>query len=146
MKLKLYFLFLILGAMSLQSCDNDDDDAITVPPLIQNALADKYPGATRIEWETETGYYVADFYNNGYEISAWFSPEGIWHKTETDIPYTALPELVQVAFQKEYSAWRVDDVDKVERNEAETVYVIEIEKDKQEKHLRYSEEGVLITK
>lgn len=145
--MKLYFiLFALLGAVTLQSCDNDDDDLNSVSPELQKALIEKYPGATRIEWEVEAGYYVADFYDNTYETSAWFLPDGTWHQTETDLPYTALPELVQASIQKDYSAWRVDDVDKIERKEAEIVYAIEIEKDKQEKHLRYSAEGVLITK
>lgn len=144
MKLKLYFILLaLLGAVTLQSCDNDDD-LNTVSPALQKALAEKYPGATRIEWEVEAGYYVADFLDNNSETSAWFAADGTWHMTETDILYNALPEAVKTSFQQgEYSTWRIDDVDKIERPDAETVYILEVEKGNQELYLRYSPAGVI---
>lgn len=143
MKLNVYFIFwALLGSMSLQSCD--DDDSIPVSPELQRALAAKHPGATRIEWEAKGGYYVADFYENKHEISAWFTPSGEWHMTETDIPFNALPEAVKSAFQRDYAGWRVDDVDRLERLGVETVYVIEAENKPQELDLYYSEEGILI--
>lgn len=146
MKLKLYFMLLaFLGAVSLQSCDNDDD-SVSVSPQLRKALADKYPGATRIEWEPEAGYYVADFWHNNYETSAWFETDGTWYMTETDISYKDLPDAVQTTFQKEYSTWRLDDVGKIERPNAETVYVIEVEQGNKELHLRYSPDGVRIQK
>ena len=69
--------------------------------------------------------------------------------TETDIPYAALPETVKSAFEQgEYSGWRVDDIDKLEREGMETVYVIEVEMKSQgeekEMDLHYSAEGMLI--
>lgn len=41
-------------------------------------------------------------------------------------------------------AWHVDDVDKLQRNGQETVYVIEVEHARQEFDLYYSEDGVLL--
>lgn len=44
--------------------------------------------------------------------------------TETDLPYAALPEAVKNAFQNsEYGSWRPDDVDMIEREGMEPVYV-----------------------
>ena len=76
-------------AWSLHSCDNDDDDSIAVPAALQEAFSSKYPNVKNLKWETKAGYYVADFYD-GYEASAWFTTDGNWHMTETDIPYTCL--------------------------------------------------------
>lgn len=71
MKLKIYTLLLALCVTwSLQSCDNDDDNSIAVPTELQNAFASKYPNAANVKWETKSGYYVADFYDE-YEASAW---------------------------------------------------------------------------
>ena len=41
MKLEKYFLLLALGvfAFALQSCDDDDNDGISVPAELSNALA-----------------------------------------------------------------------------------------------------------
>lgn len=148
MKLKFFTLLLALGAAwSLQSCDNNDDDSIPVPTELQNAFSEKYPNVANVKWETKAGYYVADFHN-GYEASAWFTPNGEWQLTETDIPYSALPQAVKTTFDaseyKKGSGWHIDDVDKLERKGLETVYVIEVEKQNEERDLYYSEEGVLI--
>ena len=53
MKLEKYFLLLALGvfAFALQSCDDDDNDGISVPAELSNALAKEHPNAQRIEWE-----------------------------------------------------------------------------------------------
>lgn len=145
MKLKIYTLLIALcAAWSLQSCDNDDDESIAIPAELQVAFSSKYPNVTNVKWETKAGYYVADFYD-GYETSAWFTTDGKWHMTETDIPYTALPDPVKTAFEaSEYSTWKKDDVDKLERQGIETIYVIEVENHNQEVDLYYSADGMLI--
>ena len=145
MKLKIYTLLIAFcAAWSLHSCDNDDDESIAVPTALQEAFSTKYPNVKNVKWETKAGYYVADFYD-GYEASAWFTTDGNWHMTETDIPYTALPDPVKSAFEaSDYKTWRRDDVDKLERQGIETVYVIEVENQNQEVDLYYSVDGVLI--
>lgn len=148
MKLKIYALVVALSAAwSLQSCDNNDDESLAVPAELQSAFSSKYPNVTNVKWETKSGYYVADFYD-GYEASAWFTQDGKWQMTETDIPYSALPQAVKTAFETgEYTktlGWHIDDVDKLEREGWETTFVIEVEKQNQEVDLYYSTEGVLI--
>lgn len=148
MKLKIYTLLLALsGAWCLQSCDNNDDESVNVPVELQNAFSTMYPNIANVKWEAKAGYYVADF-RNGYDASAWFTQDAKWQMTETDIPYSALPQEVKTAFEgSEYttaSGWRIDDVDKLERVNLETVYVIEVENKNQEVDLYYSEGGVLI--
>lgn len=111
MKLKIYILILALGAAwSLQSCDNDDHDSIAVPVELQNAFSSKYPNAVNVKWKGKSGYYVADFYD-GYETSAWFTQDGKWQMTETDIPYMALPQAVRKSFEatEYHTSWRTDD-------------------------------------
>lgn len=149
MKLKYYFLVVAAcaGSLVLHSCDNEDDDSLGVSTELQNAFSARYPDVKSVKWERKSGYYVADFRESTYDASAWFTPEGIWKLTETDIPYQALPSAVQTAFESSsyaVSPWRREDVDKLERQGMETVYVIEVENGKQEIDLYYSENGVLI--
>lgn len=145
MKLKKHVLLVAMSAiLGLYSCDNNDDESVSVTSEVKAAFSSKYPNVKNVEWETKSGYYVADFHN-GYESSAWFTADGKWHMTETDIPYDALPELVKTSFEgSTYASWRKDDVDKLERENVETVYVIEVEKTNQEVDLYYSTEGALI--
>lgn len=146
MKLKMYFMLMAIGLLgfSLQSCD-DDDDNIKVPAELQNALYNKYPTAQWVEWETEGSYYVADFYYNNWEAEAWFTRDGIWQMTETDLPFNDLPSAVRNAFQNStYAQWRVDDVDMLERTGLEVFYVIEVESGNMETYLHYSQDGILL--
>ena len=141
MKRKIFTFLLVLGvAWSLHSCDNNDDESIAVPVELQSTFSAKYPNATNVEWENKYGYYVADFYD-GHEASAWFTQDGKWQMTETDIPYSALPQAVKTSFEKsEYASWkkntihatypgRVDDDDTeyVEEATGATYYLIDIE-------------------
>lgn len=143
MKLKIYTLILALGAAwSLQSCDNNDDDSIAVPAELQNAFSSKYPNAANVKWESKSGYYVADFYD-GYETFAWFTQDGKWQMTETDIPYDALPQAVKNTINTTYPG-QVDDDDAeyVEEATGDTYYLIDIENS--EKDVKISADGQIL--
>ena len=142
MKLEKYFLLLALGvfAFALQSCDDDDNDGISVPAELSNALAKEHPNAQRIEWETKGAYYVADFHEDNFEKEAWFTKDGVWQMTETDLRCADLPAPVRSSYESStyYNVWKVEDVDKLERKEMAVVYIIEVEKGNQEMDLYYS--------
>lgn len=147
--MKHYFLLaaLALCGLSLQSCDDDDDNGgIPVSAELQNALTDRHPGAQRVEWETEGAYFAADFYEDNLEKTAWFAADGAWQMTETELrTLDALPAAVRTAFQASaYASWRVDDVDRLERRDGEDLYVIDVEQANQDVTLVYSADGVLV--
>ncbi|WP_390612724.1 PepSY-like domain-containing protein [Alistipes onderdonkii] len=145
MKLRMFFLMLALGVCgaAMESCD-DDDDNLNVPEKLQSAFSQKYPEASP-KWKTRSNYYIADFHGRNYESEAWFTSGAVWLMTETDLPYAALPEAVKNAFQNsEYGAWRPDDVDMIEREGMEPVYVLEVEQGPREMDLYYNAEGILI--
>lgn len=127
---------------ALQACDDDD---VKVPSQVQTAFAEKFPGATRVEWERRGSYLVADFHDAGYETDAWFDAAGVWYMTETEILFQSLPAAVQSAFEAgEYATWKVEHVEKVERRDMEPIYVIEVERGEAEFDLHYSHDGVLV--
>ena len=108
-----------------------------------------YPSAKSISWEIKNGYIVADFNapSSGREVehSAWFDRSGRWYMTETDIPFSSLPEAVKTAYrQSAYAEWVVDDVDMIERENYETLYVIEVERGDQEMDLHYLANGTRV--
>ncbi len=145
MKLKKYFLLMALAVVGFQSCDDDDNNIAPVPEALKEAFAQKYPSVNNKRWETRGHYYVADFNSQMQDASAWFTADGTWQMTETDITYSTLPAAVKTAFESgEYAAWQVDDIDRLERLNREMVYVIEVELREQEMDLYYSADGVLI--
>ncbi len=151
---KLLFLVAACSALALQSCENDDGQT-RVSDRAQEALFAKYPDATNITWRSKGGYVIANFNLPASQAStpehnvAWFDNAGSWYMTETEIPYSALPEAVRTAFEaSEYATWRIDDVDRLDREGAETIYVLEVEGRidgvETEYDLYYSPDGVLV--
>ena len=126
--MKNVFLLAALSLCLFQSCDNDDNEPVPgyVSAETKAAFDEKYPAAKDVEWETRNDYLIVDFKQDKVEKEAWFDNSGTWYMTETDIPFAQLPDAVKTAFQQgEYSTWKVDDVDMIERRDVETVYVIE---------------------
>ena len=144
-KKTLLFLLAALMTTSFISCDKDDANWGIVPDSVRTAFEAKYPNAKRVEWENKGNYKVADFYQDNMETEAWFESDGTWYMTETDIPYNLLPQTIKTSFEEsEYTTWRIDDVDKIEKNGSETIYIIEVEKNNLDIDLYYNGEGTLI--
>ena len=161
--------FLILCAIIIASlfvaCDDDSSKRLSdgvilnpndVPVAVLDAFEKQYPNAVNVRWEKKNGYAVATFNEregNKDDQSAWFSwSEGVWGMTEYEILYDALPDNVRAAFESsKYAAnpWKKSrEVDVLQRNESETLYVIEVSKDEKGKEtevdLYYSNDGILV--
>ncbi len=148
MKLKLHLLLLALcGMFVLQSCEKEDDIPAGEQQVARNAFEAKYPTVKNAHWEMKRNYCVAEFYENGREMEAWFTTDGTWSMTETDLGMntTLLPEPVQAALATSaYASWRVDDIDLYERPDKD-FYLIEVETKGQPDHdLFFAPDGTLI--
>lgn len=144
MKVKLLFLmFFLATGLVMASCNQRDK--YRPEAKVISSLSAKYPKASRVEWEQEKGYQVAEFREKGVECKAWFSNDGKWIMTESDLKYGALPATIRSDVEKgEYCSWKKDDIDKIERAGMPAVYVLEMKKDGQEAELYYSENGELM--
>lgn len=145
MKTKLSVLALAMcGILAFTSCDDDDNNYLP-DQTITKAFDEKYPDAGKVEWETKGGYEVAEFHVSGNETEAWFDNKGNWVMTKTEINFGLLPEAVRKSLKSsEYEDWKSTDFDKLERSNAATVYVIEVEQGEQEFDLYYTEDGILL--
>ena len=149
MKTKFYGLFLALfGTVVLTSCDKEDDIRISdVPSAVMNSFDANFPNASRAEWEKKSGCNVADFWQDGMDMSAWYNPNGEWLMTESDlgVNLSVLPQAVQDAFKSsQYANWHVDDIDKYERPN-DVFYLIEIEtKGERDRDLFFAPDGSLL--
>lgn len=143
MKTKLlFFMFFLATGLVMAGCNQRGKyrpDAKVVTSL--NA---KYPKASRVKWEQEKGYQVAEFHEKGVECKAWFNNDGKWIMTESDVKYNDIPAQIRSNVEKsEYANWKKDDIDKVERAGMATIYVLELKHDGKEAELYYTENGEL---
>ena len=145
MKTKQLFIGLSLLIGGFTSCDNNDDNNYIPEQQILVAFESKYPNAKKVEWDKKFQYHVADFYENGREVEVWLDNMGNWVMTEINILFNSLPESVKSSFHSsEYASWKLEDVVKLEKNEMASVYIIEVERGKEDLNLYYDEEGTLI--
>lgn len=151
-KLSLLLLAAAVAMGLAVGCGDDDDVIYPVTQQVQQALYAMYPEAEGVEWASVGRYLVADFDvpSEGslpVEYEAWFTPGGVWQMSVSDVAFTALPEAVRQSFlQSQYGAWIVEDVDRIERLDLETVYVIEADNNAQNNDVSiyYTSAGVLI--
>ena len=132
------------GLLAFTSCDDDDNNYLP-DQTVTKAFDTKYPDAGKVEWETKSGYEVADFQISGNDAEAWFDNKGNWLMTKTEINFGLLPEAIRKDLRaNEYADWKYTDFDKLERSNAATIYVIEAEQGEKEVDLYYAEDGTLI--
>ncbi len=148
---------------TLASCSNDDQPGTypgegNVPEAILEQFRNQFPDAKDVTWDNQAnGYYTANFTtddNPQGNNTAWFNERGHWDMTNYDIPFIAIPQAVREAFEaSDYgqtdSGWRVDDeVEVLERNGNETLYVIEVQRKENGKEteidLYFTASGVLV--
>lgn len=150
MKLKNFLLWITLGVLpiGLQSCDDDDKDIVADRELT-SAFEAQFPNVdTRFvqwEWDGRRKAYEADFWENNYEKTAWFSPDYVWQMTETDLnpPYREVPPVVLDAAEAQHPDYRIDDIDFVE-TPANDYYVVEMERGEREIYLNIKEDGTVL--
>lgn len=139
----LLIIVLLLSGIVIGSCNHKKQ--YRPDKAIIQAVKTKYPEAKKIEWEQKQGYYVAEFNNNNTEYEAWFDKNGNWVMTESNIKYNNLPQNIRYEFEKSsYSDWKKEDIDKIERPDMKTVYILEVEKEDQDIDLYYTEDGMLM--
>jgi len=145
-----FWTLLISGMLFFVSCSDDNDGPNggngAVPQAVLDAFQSQY-GQTRAEWSVKDGYAVAEFTGESGETTAWYAlDDARWGMTETEIPYSALPQAIQDAIKESaYADWTPDrEVDVLDRNGSEKLYVIEMKNGGVEVDLYYTEEGILV--
>lgn len=156
MKKKNLFLTLLLGAVSLFSCSDDETVNLTnVPDKVQQEFMARYPNVTDVQWNVVKNYHVARFNapttkstTSQYHSNAWFTNEGQFCQIAEDVTFNNLPTLVQENFTayttQFYPDWEIDDCEILAREGMATIFVIEIEKGEMEREISVSEYGDIL--
>ena len=135
------FALLFLGSF-LFACDDKDDDVKPddVPAAVKESLISAFPNAQNIEWEKKAEDFEADFDQELVDYDALFNASGSLLKHKYDLPEAELPEEVKAGINQKYAGFRIDDAD-VLVQDGDTLYQVELEKDKQEHKLVFSADG-----
>jgi len=132
------FVALISSSVSAQ-----DLKTSAVPALVKEALAKKYPEATKVSWEKEKGNYEANWGGkSGENNSVQFTPSGTFIEIVKAISIADLPKSVAPYIKAHYKGHKIKEAGKVTDAAGKTMYEAEIKG----KDLVFDENGNFIKK
>lgn len=148
--MKKMLFWLLIGAMSLTTaCDKSDGNELAQleknHPEVVEALMIRYPAAKVLDVDYDYGMAEIDILDNNKRREVWFSIDGTWQRTTTDLAPTDLPTVVRQAWEgSEFGSYRIEELDLIETPD-ESFYLFELVlKGKPETHLKITVEGVII--
>lgn len=114
---------------------------ISTDSSIQNLIYERYPGAIITDKDYDDGLTEIEIRHDGIEKDVYFNGKNEWVRTEYEIKYNSLPEVVKSYISSNYRDY--DDDAKVVETTAETWYEIEAEKNGSEYNVLITKEGQL---
>jgi len=85
-----------------------------VPAVVKQALAKKYPNATKVSWEKEKGNYEANWGGkSGEDTSVQFTPAGVFVEEADAIPVSQLPANIAHYIKAHYNGAKIREASKV---------------------------------
>ncbi|MDP9077611.1 MAG: PepSY-like domain-containing protein [Bacteroidota bacterium] len=116
------FIALVTGSVSAQ-----DLKSSIVPAVVKEALAKKYPEATKVTWEKEKGNYEANWGGkSGEDNSVQFTPSGTFIEIVKAIPVADLPKSVAPYVKEHYKGAKIKEAGRVTDAAGKTMYEVEI--------------------
>lgn len=110
---KAVFILPAIFALAV-NVNSQDIKAKDVPPAVKEALAKKYPRATKVSWEKEKGNYEANWGGkSGEDTSVQFTPAGAFVEEVNAISVNQLPAEVALYVKSHYNGAKVKEAGKV---------------------------------
>ena len=137
-------ILVVASLFSLYSC-SQDIPARKVPSVVLNTVQTKFVNANKIEWEKRKALYEAEFKMDSIEYAVYVDSAGKLIMYKMDIKENELPAAVSEAIRTQYADYKIDDVEKIEKDGI-IYYEIELDgKGKKDLELIFSTDGKLVT-
>lgn len=137
-------ILIVVSLFSLYSC-SQDIPASKVPSVVLNTVQTKFVNANKIDWEKKKAFYEAEFKMDSIEYAVYVDSAGKLIMYKIDIREDELPEAVATTIRIEYIGYKIDEVEKIEKDGI-TYYEIELDgKGKNDLELVFSADGKLVT-
>ncbi|MGE5395602.1 MAG: PepSY-like domain-containing protein [Candidatus Saccharibacteria bacterium] len=142
---KLLLLFIIMAFVLGVSALNQKEEKI--PAAAKTAFATKFPTAEKVKWSVEKpGEFEAEFKQNGVESSVLFDDKGNLIETETEVKESDLPPAVKSLIAKDFSGYKLDEIEKAADAKGSTTYEMEAVKGKEKLEISFDSNGKLLKK
>ncbi len=125
------------------SATNQKDEKI--PAAAKTGFAAKFPTAQKVKWSIEKpGEFEAEFTLNGVETSALLDAKGILLETETGIKESELPQAVKATLAKDFTGYKLDEIERVTDMKGTVTYEMEVAKGKEKQEVTFDMAGMIV--
>lgn len=96
------------------------------PSVVVNAFEQRFPNARDIEWSNDGRSYVVEFEIFRKDHEAWFDADGSLTRHRRDASRSELTPEVHETLRRDYAAFRIEDVDRIDEN-GQTTFEVELD-------------------
>ena len=141
------FLSLITFSVAILAAFTTQAQIRDVPSAVKDAFTQQYSAADSVVYDDKLVYVLVHFNRHDSVSTARYTSKGIWQWTETEVPFTSIPEDVQDGFNKsKYLGWQVDHSYLVDLPGKLTRYKLQVEKNTvQKRNLYFNTRGRMIS-
>jgi hypothetical protein len=115
------------------------------PEAVTSAFASRFSNTDRVEWDSASQEYRAVFNAAGHPVTAFFSPDGNWLKTETEMITSELPSVVVQTIVGAFHGNNIVKTARVDSAGNVTYYRLNIRRKSKTTVVRLSSGGVILT-
>ena len=134
--------YVVIGVMFLLvSCDADERR--NIPSVVENALKEKFPNASGIEWDRSKTAYEAEFDANSREHTIEIDTTGSITRIKIDIKDSMLPRKVRTGVDSIAAGAGLSDIEVLQLGE-NTYYQIVVKATGRNRKLVVDSEGKII--
>jgi hypothetical protein len=138
MKTLMIIVIVVLGFNVYSLCVS------SVPDAVKSAFAQKFPVRKDVSWSKgDSSRFVADFSIHGADTQAYFTADGKWLETKTEVDLSQLPRKVIETIHKDYPQCSIVQIEKIENSQNDIVYETDIMSTRIEKELELNGDGTL---
>lgn len=130
MKRTVLFLTIALGLTSAVVAQKEEKEEKSVNPPVaaKTAFTKAFPGSSNEKWEKEGKNYEVNFKQNGNEMSAVMSKQGVLQETELAINISELPAAVADYVKQHYKEASIKKADKITKATGEVNFEAQVNK------------------
>ncbi len=115
------------------------------PVAVASAFADRFNEAVQVQWDTTGKACKAAFNAAGHPVTAFFTADGNWIKTETEMITSELPSVVVQTIVAAFPGNTVMKTARVDSAGNVTYYRLDIRRKNNTSVVRLSTGGVILT-
>jgi hypothetical protein len=114
--------------------------AADVPAAVVNAVKQKFPNVSTIEWKLKDDEYRAEFKIDKRGHDVWLDKSGAIKKMKQDISKNDLPAAVKQRLEADFKTFAIDDADRIEKG-GNTYYQVKLKSETGERKVLLTQDG-----